>query len=319
MTMASRPIRRAGRADLRFFLAVARIRAITKATRELQTVQSNVSVRLTGLEKELGVRLFNRHARGVTLTSAGEQLGGYAKRIVALVDEASHLTGDRAEPAGFLTVGSMETTAGLRLPDLLLAYAEKHPKVELSLRTGTTDELIQAVVDAEIDGAFVAGPVTQPGLVVIQAFTERLVLVGPVGESSIESELRNCPIPRAVVYRAGCSYRHRLERVLHDRGAAAVRIMEFGTLEGILSCVAAGMGFTLFPVDVVAPYVAAGRVRVFELSDGEAHSETVFIHRRGHDLTRAGVLPRPDPGSGIIVDPVASEIRPAPGRAGTRS
>ena len=274
-------------ADLKFFLAVARTRTITKAARELHTVQSNVSARLTGLEKELGVRLFERHARGVTLTSAGEQLEGYAKRIVALVDQASHLTGDRAEPAGFLTVGSMETTAGLRLPDLLLAYADKHPKVELSLRTGTTGKLIQAVADAELEGAFVAGPVTQPGLVITPAFTERLVLVGPAGASSIEAELRNCPIPRAVVYRAGCSYRQRLETILHDRGAAAVRIMEFGTLEGILSCVAAGMGFTLFPIDVVASHVAAGRVRAFELPDGEARSETVFIHRADTTISPA--------------------------------
>lgn len=74
--------------DLRIFLAVARTRGITRAAQELHTVQSNVSARVHALEKELGAPLFRRHARGVALTHAGEQLLPYAERISRLVDEA---------------------------------------------------------------------------------------------------------------------------------------------------------------------------------------------------------------------------------------
>jgi DNA-binding transcriptional LysR family regulator len=261
--------------DLRIFLAVARTGAITKAAQELHTVQSNVSVRIHALEKELGVAVFQRHARGVTLTKTGEQLRAYAARIVALADEARNLAGDNAEPAGALSLGALEITAGLRLPDLLHAFVEQHPKVDLSLATNTSDELTRAVLDTTLDGAFVAGPVSQPGLVTVPAFTERLVLVTSTRESTVEEALRRQPAPRALVFRAGCAFRARLERLLAERGAVAVRLMEFGTLEGILGCVAAGMGFTLLPADVVA--ASNKHLRTHEVPD--AVVQTVFVHR----------------------------------------
>jgi DNA-binding transcriptional LysR family regulator len=265
--------------DLRIFLAVARTQAITKAAQELHTVQSNVSVRIHALEKELGVAVFRRHARGVALTRAGEQLQSYAKRIVELADEALDLAGDDAQPAGTLCLGAMETTAGLRLPDVLHAFAEQCPKVDLSLATNTSDELTRAVLDTTLDGAFVAGPVTQSGLLAVPAFTDRLVLVTSTQESTVEAALRRQPVPRALVFRAGCVYRARLERLLADRGAIAARLMELGTLEGILGCVAVGMGFTLLPADVVAASRSARRLRTHELPDEVARIETVFVYR----------------------------------------
>jgi DNA-binding transcriptional LysR family regulator len=263
--------------DLRIFLAVARTGAITKAAQEMHTVQSNVSVRIHALEKELGVAVFRRHARGVTLTQAGEQLRFYATRITALADEARNLAGDSAEPAGPLSLGALEITAGLRLPDVLHAFVEQYPKVDLSLATNTSDELTGAVLDTTLDGAFVAGPITQAGLVAVPAFTERLVLVSSARESTVEEALHRQPVPRALVFRAGCAFRARLERLLADRGAVAVRLMEFGTLEGILGCVAAGMGFTLLPADVVAASTSARHLRTHEVPD--ARVETMFVHR----------------------------------------
>jgi DNA-binding transcriptional LysR family regulator len=173
----------------------------------------------------------------------------------------------------------METTAGLRLPDILHAFVEQYPKVDLSLATNTSDELTRAVLGTTLDGAFVAGPVTQPGLVAVPAFTERLVLVTSARESTVEDALRKQPVPRALVFRAGCAFRARLERLLLDRGAVAVRLMEFGTLEGILGCVAVGMGFTLLPADVVAASHSARRLRTHELPDDVARVETMFVHR----------------------------------------
>jgi DNA-binding transcriptional LysR family regulator len=263
--------------DLRIFLVVARTGTITKAARELHTVQSNVSVRIHALEKELGVALFRRHPRGVALTHAGEQLRSYATRILTLADEAKNLAGDAADPAGPLSLGALEITAGLRLPDVLHAFVEQYPKVDLSLTTNTSDVLTQAVLDTNLDGAFVAGPVIQPGLIATPAFTERLVLVTSTRESTVEEALQKQPVPRALVFRTGCAFRTRLERLLADRGAIAVRLMEFGTLEGILGCVAAGTGFTLLPADVVAASTSASHLRTHDVPD--ARVETMFVHR----------------------------------------
>ncbi|MFK0280903.1 LysR family transcriptional regulator [Streptomyces sp. NPDC090499] len=262
--------------DLRVFLAVARTHGITKAAQELHTVQSNVSARIHALEKQLGAPLFRRHARGVALTSAGEQLLPYAERITRLVDEAQHVIGDESDPCGPLRIGSMETTAGLRLPVVLAAFAEDCPRVDLSLVTGPTEHLVREVAEYRLDGALVSGPVRRPDLVETTVFEERLVLVTDRRVSELDTVLGD---PRILVFRTGCSYRKRLETILHARGAVGVRCMEFGTLEGILGCVGAGMGVTLLPAAVVEGHASREQVRVHELPEDQGRADTVFVQR----------------------------------------
>src|SRR5215207_8007114 len=100
-------------ADLATFEAVARRGNMTRAADDLATVQSNVTARIQQLEQELGVPLFYRHSRGVTLTRAGEQLVPYAERVRQLVEEARRRLRDADQPSGPLHVGSLESTAAL--------------------------------------------------------------------------------------------------------------------------------------------------------------------------------------------------------------
>jgi DNA-binding transcriptional LysR family regulator len=92
--------------------------------------------------------LFHRHHRGVALTSAGRALLPYAMRIARLLEEARHAVVDDGRPRGLLTIGSLETTAALRLAPVLAAHAEAYPEVDLVLRTGTTCELIEDAATA---------------------------------------------------------------------------------------------------------------------------------------------------------------------------
>ena len=86
--------------------------------------------------------------------------------------------------------------------------------------------------------------------------------------------------PRILVFRAGCSYRARLQQVLAARGVAGVKLLEYGTLEGILGCVGAGLGISLLPRGVVERHLADGRVRAHALTEPESRAETIFIRRR---------------------------------------
>ncbi|GAB2755653.1 LysR family transcriptional regulator [Salinifilum aidingensis] len=275
--------------DLRIFRTAARTGGITAAARELHTVQSNISSRIAALEKELGADLFHRHARGVVLTGSGQQLLGYAERISELAEEARRTLADQDDPSGPLRIGALETTAGLRLPGVISAFSADCPRVELSLITGATDGLIADVLAHRLDGAFVSGPVQHADLEAAEVFTEQLVLVTAPAVPSIDAALRGAA-PKLLVFRRGCSYRRRLEDLAPRHDAPAPQVLEFGTLEGILGCVRAGMGCTLLPEAVVDEHVRRGRVRTHALPPEHARTDTAFVRRR--DTTAGPALRR---------------------------
>jgi len=265
--------------DLRVFETVARAGGMNRAAAELNTVQSNVTARIRLLEEQLGVPLFRRHSRGVALTVAGERLLPYAQRIAQLLAEARRAVVEDGRPKGSLTIGSLETTAALRLPPILAAYAATYPEVDLVIGTGTTCELIDRVLDRRIEGAFVCGPVKHADLVEQPVFDEELVLVTAPMIGRIDALIRAEDL-KIVVLRAGCSYRQRLEDVLAVRGVRGLRQLEFGTIDAIVGCVAAGLGVTLLPRGVVDAARRAGRIAVHDLPPREARVQTVFIRRR---------------------------------------
>src|ERR1700731_1637409 len=156
--------------DLVTFSTVARVGGITRAASELNTVQSNITQRVKALEAEIGTALFERHSRGMTLTGAGRRLLPYAERMAALAREALLAARDDGEPKGPLAIGSLETTAAVRLPQLLAEFHRRFPAVQLSLRTATTADLVAAVLDGALDGAFVAGPIDHADLTAVPAF-----------------------------------------------------------------------------------------------------------------------------------------------------
>src|SRR6516164_2328598 len=177
-------------ADLRLFSAVARTRGIGKAALELNTVQSNVTMRLKALENRLGTALFERTNRGVVLTAAGQRLLPYAERVAHLLDDAKRVVDDEGFPAGPLVIGSLETTAALRLSPFLARFAKSHPAVDLSLKTGTSCELVGQVLDRTLDGAFVCGPVHHVDLRTEPMFAEELVVFTSPDVSDFDERVR---------------------------------------------------------------------------------------------------------------------------------
>ncbi len=273
-------------ADLRVFEAVARLSGMNRAAGELNTVQSNVTTRIRLLEEELGVPLFHRHSRGVALTAAGRRLLPYAIRAGHLLADARRAVEDDGRPKGPLAIGSLETTAALRLPPILTAYAAAYPEVDLVLGTGTTGELVEQVLGHRLEGAFVCGPIDHPELEKEPVFREELVIATARSVRSLDELVKKGDL-KIVVLRAGCSYRQRLEEVLARRGIIGLRRLEFGTIEGIIGCVAAGLGVTLLPKSTVGPAWRDGRVAVHELPVADARVETVFVRRRDGFLSSA--------------------------------
>src|ERR1700756_1474088 len=268
-------------ADLRVFEAVARVGGMNRAAVELNTVQSNITARIKALEADIGRPLFERRPRGVALTAAGQRLLPYAERAVRLIADARCAARDNGSPRGLLAIGSLETTAALRLTPLLAGFAANYPNVDLVLRTGTTRELVAASLDQSVDGPLCGGRWASLSSGKRLCSARNLVCSPRLGISSLAEALGGgTGEVQVVVLRAGCSYRQRLETMLAHRGIAVRRYLEFGTLEAIFGCVAAGLGITLLPRALFGPVWAADRVSVHSLPPTEARVETVFIRRR---------------------------------------
>jgi DNA-binding transcriptional LysR family regulator len=272
-------------AALKVFEAVARTGGMNRAAAALHTVQSNVTARIRALEAELGCPLFERHSRGVALTEAGQRLLPYAQRMTRLLADAARAVRDDGTPSGTLTIGTLETTAALRLSPFLAGYTAACPRVDLALRPGTTAELIEAVLEQRVEGAFVCGPVTHPELTEEAMFEEELAILAAPAVTSLDAAIAGHA--RIVVLRAGCSYRQRLEALLMRRGVTVMRLMEFGTLEAIFGCVSIGLGITLLPRALIGPVWRAGRVSVHRLASTDALVQTVFIRRREAHVSSA--------------------------------
>lgn len=264
--------------DLRVLEAVARHGSMNRAAVELNMVQSNVTARIRVLEEQVGTPLFDRSRRGVMLTAAGERLLPYFMRFSALLKEAQEAACDDGTPRGSIRIGSLETTAGLRLPPILTAYTQAYPDVSLVVTTGTSCSLVEDVLAHRLDGAFVAGPVHHADLLEELVFREELMLITSPSLRDFDDLDRQREL-KIIVFRNGCSYRLRLENLLRQRGIQTARPLEFGSLDAILGCVAAGVGITLLPRAVVASSRQEGLVLAHELPPEEARVATMFIRR----------------------------------------
>jgi len=264
--------------ELRVFEAVSRLGSMNRAAQELNTVQSNVTARIRALETELGVDLFQRHARGVTTTPAGQRMLPFVSRLTKLLADARLAARDDGTPGGSLLLGGMETTTALRLSPLLSRFARAYPSVRLVVSTGTTRHLVDEVLDCRLEGAFVAGPIRHPALHQETVFREELVLV-TARSIRLPEELPAIPDLRTIVFQVGCSYRQKLDSVLAALGIVTARPLEFGSLEAILSCVSAGIGVSLLPKGIVAGAWQEGRVAVHELPPEQSLADTLFVRR----------------------------------------
>ncbi len=260
--------------DLRIFTAVVQEGGVTRAAEKLNRVQSNVTTRIRQLEDRLQAKLFDRQGKKLILTPAGRTLLDYAEKLLALADEAQAALHDKT-PRGLFRLGSMESTAAVRLPGPLSAFSERYPDVVLEMRTGNPTQLAGALLAGEIDAALVAEPVAEAKFDWIVAFEEEPVIVTSRDHPAIDE---NSPVPRTViVFEHGCPHRRRLEEWYAGRKDLPERTIELGSYHAMLGCVLTGMGAALVPRSVIASFPEKKRLRVNHLPSGQNKLRTLMI------------------------------------------
>lgn len=274
--------------DLQVFRAVVVAGGVTKAATQLHRVPSNVTTRVRQLEDELGVTLFLREGRRLKLSPAGRVLLDYANRLLDLAREAVEALHD-ASPRGVLSLGAMESTAAVRLPEPLNEYHRRHPGVKLELRTGNPQQLAAAVLAGELEAALVAEPVADAPFEKVPVYDEELVLVAQHGHPRINAAADLSP-RTVLAFEPGCPHRKRLEEWFARQDQMPERVIEMSSYHALLGCAAAGMGIALMPRSVLGGFPRADCLSVHALPPPQNRAQTVLIWRRGARSARVNAL-----------------------------
>jgi DNA-binding transcriptional LysR family regulator len=274
--------------SLKIFKAVAEEGGISRAAASLHRVPSNVTTRVQQLEAELGVNLFVREKKQLTLSAQGKVLLAYANQLLRLSAEAQAALRD-GKPRGTLRIGSLESTAATRLPPILSRYHLMHPEVRIELVSGTSGALVTQVRNQELEAAFVAEPFNAAGLELQSAFLEELVLITPKSMPKIGSP-RDLGNRTVIAFAAGCSYRRRLETWLGVGKVVPERFMEFQSYHAIVACVAAGCGVAIVPRSVIRATPGQTEVCVSTLPQAIARTTTQLVWRPAYQSAALDVM-----------------------------
>lgn len=249
---------------LETFLWVARQHSFRATAERLNTTQPAVSQRIAMLERELGVALFHRTTRRVTLTAKGRVLLDYAERLIKLRSEMIAAVGDPAAHDGTLRLGITETIVHTWLPRLIERTEQVFPRLSLEIEVDTSPNLAARIAAREIDLAVMLGPVTEPGLGTRElcrypvgfvasprlGLPARRLTMADIGGHTIVTFARNTR-PYADI-----------AALFARAGARPTRIHASASLSTIVRMARDGLGIAAIPPVIVAEEVAQGRLQI---------------------------------------------------------
>jgi DNA-binding transcriptional LysR family regulator len=280
---------------LEIFRTVASEGSVSRAATKLNRVQSNISTRIKQLEEQLGKQLFRRRSRGLTLTPDGRLLLSYAERLLQLSMEASEAL-NQGRPSGVFRIGTMESTAAARLPEVLSRYHGLYPEVEIVLETDVAGRLIERLLNYDLDAVFVAEPLSFERIASRPVFEEKLILVAPDSFPPLENtaEISGRTV---IAFEAGCAYRRYLDDWLLDAGIVPGGVMAVSSYLAILACVSAGSGYAVVPQSVLDIVATKGQFRRYGLPDNLSRIKTMLAWRADYSSAKLEALQELLPGS----------------------
>ncbi|GAA3048941.1 LysR substrate-binding domain-containing protein [Streptomyces roseofulvus] len=268
--------------QLEYFVAVAEERNFTRAAERVHISQSGVSAQIRRLEHELGAELFDRSARTVTLTVAGEAALAHARAALAsaeavgrAVDEVTGLV------RGRLTLGMVVGCTVTPLFDALAAFRTAHPGVDVRLREDNSDRLVEGVRNGTVDLALIgAATATPDGLDALTLIRERLVAAVPPAHPLADRDrltLRELTAHPLLCMPRGTGLRAVLDQACADQDLRPAIPLEAGAADALADLAARGLGVAVLSASMAAAH--ADRLAVLPLDDVDVPALLALVWR----------------------------------------
>ena len=269
--------------QLRVFAEVARESSVQRAAENLHLTPQAVSMQIREIESQVGLILFDRAARRLSLSTAGEYFLVYARRLLATLKEAQDsMNRFKRVESGVLTIG-MVSPAKYFLPQLLAKFRAEHPGVEVRLRFGNREQLVLMMQTNEVDMSVMgraprdwpnrAEPFAMHPHVLVTAPDHPLVALERITDNELARE-------GFIVREHGSGTRAALEEYLHTRRIQPMFLMEMPSDEAIKQAVMAGLGISLVSMHIIGLEHRNGLIST-------PHVDGLPLMRRWHLVTSA--------------------------------
>ncbi|WP_342069995.1 LysR family transcriptional regulator [Yoonia algicola] len=245
--------------QIKTFLWVARLGGFRKAAERLNLSQPAVSTRISNLEQELRVPLFERGMGEPVLTKHGALLLSYAEQMLFVEEEIKQRVANPSETEGLFRVGASETIAQAWLPDFLKAFSEKYPRVSVDLTVDISLNLRADLLERKLDLALLMGPISE--------FSIENVVLPPFdlhwyrAKSNPQEDLSKIPI---ISYSSQTRPHRELMSELSRRVGPKLRVYSSASLSASLKMIAAGIAVGPYPRALANDLLSAGQIVEFD-------------------------------------------------------
>ena len=270
---------------LKVFRAVAEHLNFHKAAEQLFLTQPAVTLQIKALERDLGVRLFDRSVGRIALTGQGSILLDYATKMAALAEEAEQELGcEDGKVSGQLSLGVSTTIAQYVLPRLLGAFLADYPAVEFSLHSGNTSDIVQLLLDGGVAIGLIEGPARDRGIHREPFMEDELVLILPRQFETDHLSESQFLASSLLMREQGSGSRRVVEAALEKAGfklKSFSKVMDLDSTEAIKSAVEAGLGIAFVSRWAIGKELELGTLKIGQVSGVKITRHFALVTRTG--------------------------------------
>lgn len=277
--------------QLRAFYSVIKNGTFSKAADELCVTEPAVFIQVRSLERYLGFTLLDRFGKELRPTEIGRLLYEYAEKIFTLVDEASNAVRELQDlKKGSLRLGATKALAQYLMPFIVSSFQDRHPSITVHLDEGSSQKLVEGVLQHRFELAIVARVPYPDRINVIPFSSDEIVLVVSPHSKFTKKDsvsIRELAEEPVICTDAGSATKLSIWNEFEKRGLKPSAIIEAGNTEFIKQLVRKDKGYSLLASLCVRTEIQKGDLATLALDEGKFTMDIDVIHLKGKTLSPA--------------------------------
>ncbi|MGF6753700.1 LysR family transcriptional regulator [Paraburkholderia sp. GAS42] len=274
--------------QLQIFVVASRYPSFARAAEELHLTQPAVSMQIRQLEDVVGLPLFERVARKLALTEAGERFSHHASRIIGEIKDAEDaMTSLTQADSGSIAV-SIVSSATYFAPKLLALYSQQYPKVDVHFSVGNRETLLRLLQDNATDLAIMGRPPPELGTTAEPMAYHPHVIIAPLSHPLRDArrfDLQELAGDTFLLREPGSGTRAVVEHTFRQHLFVPARTVTLGSNETIKQAVMAGMGVSLISLHTLALELRTGEIALLDVNGTPIERTWQLVHSRSKQLS----------------------------------